>query len=104
MIRAYSKSLKEFVLKGDPIAIGAALLVALAAYFFLQTLVEGLIGPAIAAIFSKPGLYALSFTVNEAEFGYGSVLSGLILLALALIVVAVLGKVRREAESRSTDA
>ena len=69
----------------------------------MQSLVEGLIGPAVAAIFDERGLYALSFTVNDAEFGYGAVLSGLILLALAFVVVALLGKARQAAESRSTE-
>lgn len=64
---------------------------------------EGLITPAVAAIFSEPGPYALSFTINGSEFGYGNVLTALIVLALALAVVVLLGKARQGAESRSNE-
>jgi len=103
MIESYLKTLREFVLKGDPIAIGAAFLLALAVYSFLQTLVEGLVAPAIAALFDKPDIYLLHFTINGSDFPYGSVLVGLILLVLVFVVVAALGKVRQAAESRSTE-
>lgn len=95
MIGEISKGLKDLARRGDLFALAAALLLALAAFYFLQALVEGLIAPAVAAILDKPGLYALSFTVNGAEFGYGSVLTGLILLAVALAVVVLVGKVRQ---------
>jgi large-conductance mechanosensitive channel len=104
MIGESWRSLRELVLKGDLFTIAAALLVALASFYFLQALVEGLVGPAFAAIVNEPGLYSLSFTINEAEFGYGSVLTSLILLALAVVVVLLLAKARQSAESRSTDA
>ncbi len=103
MIKNRSGNFRELLLKGDLFAIAAALLMALAVYFFLQTLVEGLIAPAIAALFSEPGLYALSFTVNGAEFGYGSVLSALILLGLVVGLVAALSRARQGFDSRSTE-
>lgn len=103
MVREISKSFKGLVLRGDLFAIAAALLVALTAFYFLQSLVEGLIAPAIAAIFSEPGLYALSFTVNGTEFGYGNVLTALIVLILALAVVVLLGKARQGPESRPNE-
>lgn len=90
-------------MKGDTIAIAAAFLMALAVYYFLQTLIEGLVAPAIAALFNKPDIYVLHFTINGSDFRYGSVLVGLILLALALVVVAVVGKAREGAEGRSTE-
>ncbi|HEX5929059.1 MAG TPA: hypothetical protein VFY48_06665 [Solirubrobacterales bacterium] len=84
--------------------MAAALLMALAVYFFLQTLVEALIGPAIAALFGEPSIYLLSFTVNHSEFAYGSALAGLILLVLAFAVVVFFSRARRSAESDSTEA
>jgi large-conductance mechanosensitive channel len=95
---------KRLLLRGDLFGIAAALLLALATFFFLQMLVEGLIGPAIAAVFSEPGLYALSFSVNHAEFGYGSVLSALIMLALAIAIVVLVSRAREGADGRSSDA
>jgi large conductance mechanosensitive channel len=103
MIKAYSKSLGEFIGRGDAIVIAAAFLIALAIYSFLQTLMEGLIAPAIAALFDKPDIYVLSFTINGSDFRYGTVLVGLILLVLVVAVVAVVGKVSQGAKSNSTE-
>lgn len=103
MIKEYSRELREFLRKGDLPSLAAALILALATFYFLQALVEGLVGPAIAAIFSEPGLYALGFSVNGAKFGYGSVLTGLILLGLAVIVVALVAKLRHRPEASSTE-
>jgi large-conductance mechanosensitive channel len=103
MIKRYAKSLEEFMLRGDAIAIAAALLIALPVYSFLQTLVEGLVAPAIAALFDKEDIYLLHFTVSGSDFPYGNVLVGLILLILAFVVVALLSKARQGAESSSTE-
>jgi large-conductance mechanosensitive channel len=93
-----SKSLKSLLLKGDLVAVAAALFIGLAAYFFVQAVVEGLIGPLIAAIFDEPGLYSLGFTIGSAEFGYGSVLSALIVLVFAVLAAVALDRLRRDAE------
>ena len=102
MIKAHSKSVGELLMSGGAIPIAIAFLVALAVYSFLQTLVEGLVAPAIAALFDKSDIYLLHFTINGSDFQYGSVLVALILLALVFVVVAVAGKVGQDAESRST--
>jgi large conductance mechanosensitive channel len=102
MIKAHSKSLWELMTRGDTIPIAVAFLVALAVYSFLQTLVEGLVAPAIAALFDRPDIYLLNFTINGSDFLYGNVLVGLILLTLVFAVVAVvIGRARQGAESRS---
>ena len=103
MIRDISRSFWALAQKGDLLATAAALLLALAVFYFLQALVEGLLAPALAAILGEPGLYTLSFGVNGADFAYGEVLRGLILLALAFLVVALVAKARQAAESRSTE-
>lgn len=103
MIQAYSKSFREFMMRGDTIVIAAAFLIALAVYFFLQTLMEGLIAPAVAALFDEPDIYLLSFTINGSDFRYGTVLVGLILLVLVFAVVAVVAKASQGAEDSSTE-
>lgn len=103
MLKAYSKSLREFIGKGDAIVIAAAFFVALAAFSFLQTVMEGLVAPAISALFDEPDIFALQFTINSNAFRYGEVLVGLIMLALAFLVVAMVGKFSQGAESSSTE-
>lgn len=104
MIKTYLKGFEELVARGSTIAIGAGFLMALAIYDFLGTVVEGLVAPAVAALFDKQDIYLLNFKINGNAFQYGSVLVGLILLALIFVVVAVIGKARQDAEGRSTDA
>lgn len=100
-----TRTLKNVAMNGGLFTIAASLLVALAAYFFLQTVVEGLISPAIAVIFDEPGgLYTMTFSIDGTDFGYGSVLSALVVLVLALVVVAWAGKVRHASDDRSSDA
>lgn len=103
MITANLKRLKEFMLKGDATGTAAALLIALAIYFFLQSIVEGLIAPVLAAPFGEPSLHLVGFTVNGSEFAYGTVLIGLIVLILAGVLVAVLSQARLGAESGSME-
>ena len=98
------KDLWKSVLAGEAVAVAAALLIALAVYFFLQTLVEALVAPIIAALLGEPSIYLLSFTINHSEFAYGSALAGLILLVLAFAVVVLFSRARRSAESDSTEA
>jgi large-conductance mechanosensitive channel len=103
MIESYLKSLREFVTKGDSIAIAAAFLIALAVYSFLQTLMDGLVAPAIAALFDEPDIYLLHFTLGGNDFLYGNVLVGSILLALVFVAVAVVARARQSEASRSTE-
>ncbi|HEX6781445.1 MAG TPA: hypothetical protein VF125_05375 [Solirubrobacterales bacterium] len=88
MFERYAKSLKVLLSRGDGLAFAAALLLALGVYFFLQTLVEGLISPIVAAVLNEPSIHMLGFTINGSEFSYGSVIAGLILLVLVFAVAA----------------
>jgi large-conductance mechanosensitive channel len=98
-----SKSLRSLLLKNDLVAVAAALLIGLAAYSFVQAVVDGLIGPLIAAVFNESGLHSLGFTIGSAEFGYGYVLSALIVLVLAIVAVVALDRVRGGAERPSSE-
>jgi large-conductance mechanosensitive channel len=104
MIDRYLKSLGEFMGKRDAAAIGAAFLAALAIYSFLQTLVETMIEPMVAAIFDEPEVYALHFTISGNAFRYGTALVALILLALVFVLVAIVAKARRDPEGSSPRA
>jgi large conductance mechanosensitive channel len=78
---------KAFMLKGDLITVAVGLVMALATYGLVNTLVEGLITPIIAAIFGEPSFSGLSFTINESEFLYGAVISAAIVLVTTAAAV-----------------
>jgi large-conductance mechanosensitive channel len=89
--------------KRDAAAIGAAFLAALAIYSFLQLLVEAMIEPLVAVIFDEPEVFAIHFTISGKAFLYANVLVGLILLALAFLVVAIVAKAHRDPEDSSSE-
>ncbi len=104
MVNGYLKSLRAFMERGDAVAIATAFLVALAVYSFLQTLVEAMIEPLVAAIFDEPEVYSLHFTIGGNALRYGSVLIALILLGLVFAVVAGVSRIYKGAVGRSDEA
>jgi large conductance mechanosensitive channel len=99
-----SRSFRDFALNGDAITIASALLIALAVYSFLQTLVEAMIEPLVAAIFDEPEVYALHFTISDNAFRYGNVLVALMLVALAFAVVVGASRIYKGAAGHSDEA
>ena len=69
---------KEFLFKGDLINTAVGLVMALATFALVQTLIGSFITPIIAAIVGEPNFEVLSFTINGAEFRYGLFIDALI--------------------------
>ena len=87
---------KAFAFSGNllDVAIGIAIGIAFAAV--VDSLVENLIMPLVAALFGEPDFRALTFTVNDAVFGYGSFLTDLLqFLLLALVLLLLVKAVKR---------
>ena len=81
------KGFKEFAFKGDLVTAAVGLVMALATFTLIQSLVAGLITPIILAIFGEESVFQLSFTINGAAFEYGAVINaGLMFLATAAVV------------------
>lgn len=72
------KGFRDFAFKGDLITAAVGLVMALATFELIQSIVGGLIAPLIAAIVGEPSFYTLSFTIRDAEFGYGAVIENAI--------------------------
>jgi large conductance mechanosensitive channel len=72
------KGFKDFAFKGDLITAAVGLVMALATFTLISAIVEGLITPLILAIFGEQNAFALSFTINGAEFAYGAVINAAI--------------------------
>ena len=62
-------------------------MLALAFTMVVNSLVEDLITPLIAAIFGKPDFSGLTFTINESTFRYGEFLNALIAFVLIAAVL-----------------
>ncbi|WP_354645346.1 large conductance mechanosensitive channel protein MscL [Kitasatospora camelliae] len=89
---------KKFIMRGNVIDLAVAFVMGAAFVAVVNSLVNDLLTPLIAAIFGKQDFSALTFTVNGSVFRYGAFINALIsfvLIAAALyfFVVAPLNTV-----------
>ena len=85
---------KNFIMRGNVIELAVAFVVGAAFVTVVNTIVDGLITPLIAAIVGQPRLDgSMIVTVNNAQFYFGAVLGGIInflLVAAAVYFLIVL--------------
>jgi large conductance mechanosensitive channel len=81
------KGFRDFILRGNVVDLAVAVVIGAAFGALVTAVVTGLITPLIAAIVGEPSFQDLTFTINGAEFLYGSVLNALIsFLSIAAVV------------------
>ena len=99
------KGFREFVLRGNVIDLAVAVVIGAAFTLVVNAVVQWLITPLIAAIFGKPNLEdVLTFTINEAQFSIGAVLTALInfLLVAAAVYFVVIVPMNELREMRAS--
>ncbi len=69
---------KEFISRGNVVDLAVAVVVGAAFTALITSLVESLLTPIIAAFIGEPDFSALSFTINDSQFLYGSFINALI--------------------------
>ena len=72
------KEFRDFLLRGNIVELAVAFVMGVAFAAVVQAFVSGLIMPLIAAIFGKQNFNDLTFTINNAVFAYGSVITAAI--------------------------
>ncbi|MEZ0090523.1 large conductance mechanosensitive channel protein MscL [Streptacidiphilus sp. EB129] len=83
---------KKFILRGNVIDLAVAFVMGAAFVAVVNSLVNDLLTPLIAAIFGKQDFSALTFTLNHSLFRYGAFINALIsfvLIAAALYFFVV---------------
>ena len=87
------KGFKAFLLRGNVVELGVAVVIAVAFGLVITAFVKDLVTPLVAALFGKPDFGALTFTVNNSKFLYGdfinAILSFLIVAAVIYFFVVV---------------
>lgn len=87
------KDFKAFALSGDLLAIGVALVMALALTALIGALVEFIIMPIVGILFGEPSFDSLTVTVNDSIIAYGSFLTALVtFLSIAVAVFFLIVK------------
>jgi large conductance mechanosensitive channel len=88
------KGFKEFIARGNAVELAIGIVIGAAFGAVINSIVDNLITPLIAAIFGKPNLDSvLTFTINNANFSIGAVLTAVInfiLVAAAIYFVVVM--------------
>jgi large conductance mechanosensitive channel len=69
---------KEFLMKGNLIELAVAFVMGLAFAAVINSLVDNLVMPIIAAVIGKPDFSALTFTINDSVFRYGAFITDVI--------------------------
>jgi large conductance mechanosensitive channel len=72
------KEFRDFLLRGNILELAVAFVMGLAFAAVVNSLVNDLIMPVVAAIIGKPDFSSLTFTIHEAHFRYGSFITHVI--------------------------
>ena len=72
------EELKNFLFRGNIVELAVAFVMGLAFAAVINSFVDNLIMPLIAMIIGEPDFSSLTFTINEAIFGYGAFITALI--------------------------
>ena len=72
------KELKDFLFRGNIVELAVAFVMGLAFAAVVNSLVNNLVMPIIAAIIGKPDFRSLTFTIHRSVFHYGAFLTDVI--------------------------
>jgi large conductance mechanosensitive channel len=106
------KEFRDFLLRGNLVELAVAFVMGLAFAALITSFVDNLVMPIVAMIIGKPDFSGLTFTINDAVFGYGAFITALITFvataaAIFFFVVkpmnALMGRIRKPAEDEVTD-
>ena len=101
------KGFRDFILRGNVVDLAVAVVIGVAFAAVVSALLNGLITPLIAAIFSQPNVNSVgTFTINLAAFSIGLVLTAIInfvIVAGAIYFIVVLPLNKIMARRKSTD-
>lgn len=82
------KGFKEFIMRGNVMDLAVAVVIGAALATVIEALVQHFITPLIAAIFGQPDLSEVRrFTINNAVFSIGAILTALIYFLLVAAAV-----------------
>ena len=72
------KDFRDFLMRGNLVELAVAFVMGLAFAALITSFVNDLVMPIIAMIIGKPDFSSLTFTINDAVFGYGAFITAAI--------------------------
>jgi large conductance mechanosensitive channel len=89
---SWVKDFKEWIVKGNLVAIAVGLIIALAFAALVKSFTESLVTPLIAAIGGQPDFSALTFEINGSTFRHGAFINALITFLIVAIIMFLVVK------------
>jgi large conductance mechanosensitive channel len=87
------KEFRDFLMRGNLVELAVAFVMGLAFAALITSFVDNLVMPIVAMIIGKPDFSDLTFTINDAVFGYGAVITAAItFLATAAAILFLVVK------------
>src|SRR3954454_24235023 len=103
-VKNFVREFKEFIDKGNLLAIAVAFVLGLAFKAVIDAFMKGIINPIIGLIFGKPNLdNVLTFTVKDSTISIGIVLTQIISLIIVGLVMFWLVKAYNKARGPQPD-
>jgi len=82
------KGFRDFITRGNIVELAVAFVIGIAFVAVINSFVTGIVSPLIAAIFGKPDLSNVgTFTLNNANFSIGLVLTALLNFVIVAAVI-----------------
>ncbi|WP_166347305.1 large conductance mechanosensitive channel protein MscL [Phytoactinopolyspora limicola] len=94
------KGFRDFISRGNVVDLAVAVVIGAAFTVVINSVVDGLINPLVAAIFGEPDLTQVAtFEINNAQFSIGLILDALfnfliVAAAIYFVVVVPINKLR----------
>ncbi len=93
---------KEFALRGSVVDLAVGVVIGAAFNAVVQSFANDVLLNLVAAVFGRPDFSELSWTLNNAQIGYGNFLTALVNLAIVAVgiflVVRMLNRLRRPSD------
>jgi len=72
------KEFRDFLMRGNLVELAVAFVMGLAFAALISSFVDNLVMPIVAMVIGKPDFSGLTFTINDAVFGYGAFITAAI--------------------------
>jgi len=99
------KDFRDFLMRGNLLEIAVAFVMGLAFAALITSFVNELIMPIVAMIIGKPDFSGLTFTINDAVFGYGAfITAAIVFISTAAAIFFFVVKPMEMIMARASDA
>lgn len=97
------KEFKDFINKGDVVTIAVGLVMALYFKTIVDSMIDGVINPIVAAIFGESNFADIGFTINGSLISIGLVINAVITFVIVAFVLFLIVKAYNRYFLKPTD-